>query len=199
MAACHLPPAKLLRYAALRKNEDRLRMWETHRLLIETLDNQFNLKPANIHYIEQEGKKPFLREDTGIRFNLSHSGKMTAVACSGSETGIDIEEIIMFDDLRQSARVFMSDAEFKMFIQMNEKDGTGYFYRIWTLKESLLKNTGKGLSDDLQAYSFDLDGKAPVVSLNGRPLAGYHFFEIRHFPDYAASVCSCAPDPLIIL
>ncbi|HRY31958.1 MAG TPA: 4'-phosphopantetheinyl transferase superfamily protein [Bacteroidales bacterium] len=199
MAAGNLPPAKYRRYMALQRNEDRLRMWEAHRLLIDTLDSQFTLNHALIQYVEQPGKKPYLPGQTGIRFNLAHSGTLAALALSESETGIDIEEIVAHDHLSQTARVFMSDTEWVTFNQLPENESLRFFYRIWTLKESLLKNMGTGILDNLRAYSFDLDGKSPLVRLNGKRLRGYHFFEIDINPAYAASVCSCSPDPLVMM
>ncbi len=89
-----------------------------------------------------ESGKPYLQ--TGPKFNISHSGKMVAVAFSKTEIGLDIEEhkMIGFEDLIQR---FHPNEQAYFLKKLDEHA----FFKIWTRKEAFLKALGTGITRGL--------------------------------------------------
>lgn len=85
--------------------------------------------------------RPFL--DDSMDFNISHSGEYIVCAIShDGRVGIDIERIRPLDF--EEFRNYMTPEEWKA---MHEApDQIEYFYELWTVKESVIKGEGKGLS-----------------------------------------------------
>jgi len=98
--------------------------------------------------------RPFI--NSNIDFNISHSGEYVVCAVTDKgRVGIDIEKIREID--LSDFRRYMTDDEWqkiKEAEQPNEK-----FYEYWTMKESVMKAEGKGLSIPLTDILFD-DKKA---------------------------------------
>jgi len=92
--------------------------------------------------------KPYIVGITNIHYNISHSGKYIAFVVSDEPVGIDIE-LIKFADFAIAKRFFSYD-EVK-YIIVGESHLR--FYEIWTMKESMLKLEGKGLSKSLDSFS----------------------------------------------
>ena len=85
--------------------------------------------------------RPFL--DDSIDFNISHSGEYVVCAINNEgRVGIDIERMRPLDF--SEFRNYMTSEEWNM---MHESpDQLEYFYELWTVKESVIKGEGKGLS-----------------------------------------------------
>ncbi|MGZ5608487.1 MAG: 4'-phosphopantetheinyl transferase family protein [Methylobacter sp.] len=81
--------------------------------------------------------------DANIDFNISHSGNYVVCAIStNGRIGIDIEQIKNIDI--SYYKNFMSIDEWNNII--NNEAFTGRFYHYWTIKESVMKADGRGLS-----------------------------------------------------
>lgn len=96
----------------------------------------------------QKGGKPYIinkEERDGIYFSLSHSGNIALAAVSDCLVGADIEESGSFnpDICRRFFKKAEQDAIFSLLDEERQGD---MFFRIWTLKESYVKMTGKGIS-----------------------------------------------------
>jgi 4'-phosphopantetheinyl transferase len=117
--------------------------------------------------VDQYGK-PELDPPCGeppLRFNLSHTNGLAACALSyGHAVGIDVEEISRPVDFHLIAEKFFAAEE----QQLVERSGPGeqpeVFYRIWTLKEAIIKGIGCGLSLPLQDFAFTLDPLALKIA-----------------------------------
>ena len=126
-------------------------------------------------YIDEFGKP---RTESGVCFNLSHSGDWVLLAVSDREVGCDIEQLHQTDALRLG-KVVYTDAE--MDVLRKSRDRLGTFFEFWTKKEALLKCMGKGFhraakTVDVRADRFCEDG---------------HIYDMktRAFADYTVSVC----------
>ncbi len=89
--------------------------------------------------------RPYL--EGNIDFNITHSGEYVLCALVLNERiGVDIEGIrnIDFHDFSQ----FMSNEEWRRI--HHAPDPSHEFYRWWTLKESIIKADGRGLSAPLK-------------------------------------------------
>jgi 4'-phosphopantetheinyl transferase len=100
---------------------------------------------------------PALGHDA-LSFNLSHTKGLVACAIAlETEIGIDVELI----DPRRSeldiAEHYFSAAEAALLRAMPAARQTRTFFRLWTLKEALIKTTGEGLERALDSFSFAFD------------------------------------------
>ncbi len=100
--------------------------------------------------------KPFATVDgrtVPYGFNVSHGGAHGLIAFArGESVGVDVEERAPGRDLDgMAARVF-GPRERAALATVEGRDRTTLFYRIWTLKEALLKALGTGFSCDPTAF-----------------------------------------------
>ena len=104
--------------------------------------------------------KPFARVDempNPISFNVSHSGShgLIAVASYG-RLGVDIEERISRDDLTSLTDAVLGPNEEREFALLRGNRRTHFFFRMWTLKEALIKALGVGFSQDPAKFEVPL-------------------------------------------
>lgn len=190
-----LSPERRQRFYALRLLADRRRLITGDMLLRSALAEKLHCLPGEVAFKYSMYGKPYLTDANGIFFNLSHSGNYAVAVISTEETGIDIEEIRPLKEPLNVARVFMSDQEVLFFSNLPEEDRQSWFYRLWTAKESFIKNTGKGISEGLQSVTIDFSGKRTLVYKDKELLPGFYFHEIHVDPRYATCVCGSAEMP----
>jgi 4'-phosphopantetheinyl transferase len=112
-----------------------------------------------------------------LRFNLSHTRGMVACAISrGHAIGIDVEAVDRYISFLDIAREYFSDEECKHLNGVVSAAQPETFYRIWTLKEAMVKAIGQGLSLPLKDFAFRLDPLALNLALqSGENAADWHF------------------------
>ncbi|MBQ4526836.1 MAG: 4'-phosphopantetheinyl transferase superfamily protein [Clostridia bacterium] len=125
--------------------------------------------------------KPYIK-NSDIHFSLSHSGTFAVCAISDSDVGADIEEITEFNP-RLAKRYFNKTEYDHIFSKSTPEEQRNEFFRIWTLKESYVKFTGKGISGFPDS----------TLILNQEPhllndVHGLNFLEFD-LPSYKISVC----------
>lgn len=89
-----------------------------------------------------------------INFSLSHSGNaVCCVVTLDCQLGLDIERPRRrkYIDI---AEVYFAPAETEQLARLPVGEQEAEFYRLWTLKESLLKARGGNLSDENLAMTF---------------------------------------------
>lgn len=106
-----------------------------------------NCPPEEVRFSENEFKKPLLINQPNFHFNTSHSGDWVTFIFSDSPCGIDIEKIKWDFDFDQVMEYSYHPQEIDYVLKSTNPHLS--FFRIWTLKESLLKATGEGLIDNL--------------------------------------------------
>ena len=111
------------------------------------------------------------------------------------ELGCDIEQISSRDHMN-IARYHFHPAEYKRLLQISEpQKRADTFCRLWTLKESLLKATGEGLSLPMSGFYFDLEDSSPP-QCHWPEAVNHYSFEEGVFPGYRLSCCiGTAPCP----
>lgn len=113
-----------------------------------------------------KGGKPFL-EGVAAKFSLSHSGRYALCALSDREVGCDIQRVRPVDD-RVADRV-LCGREKEVYAGL-ASDREDFFFRVWTMKESYLKYTGKGLCGGMSALCVPL-GRGESLCEAGVPVA----------------------------
>ncbi|HAK58356.1 MAG TPA: hypothetical protein DCP06_05195 [Lachnospiraceae bacterium] len=126
----------------------------------------------------------------GLYFNISHTSHMVVGAVSDKEVGVDIEHIRSFDKPLLK-RAF---TENERASAEEKKTRDAYFTRLWTIKESVMKWYGLGLSLDPGHIEITREDKDIRVSLIDKPELPdpslLHFTLYEHL-GYLITVCSC--------
>ncbi|MDX1300802.1 4'-phosphopantetheinyl transferase family protein [Photobacterium sp.] len=117
-----------------------------------------------------------LRDQTGLEFNLSHSGGylLLGVIRAGSENvelGVDIEHARTSTDIYPILSHYFSPQEVTALLHLPENRQRPRFFDLWALKESYIKATGLGLATSLKSFGFDLSAASketlPIQSAAG--------------------------------
>ena len=136
---------------ALRFDKDRRLSLGAELILHETL-HRYGYDPAReIKIMRGENGKPYLAGEGGIYFNLSHSGEYVMCAVSDRDIGCDIQKFTD-TDYRIAERFFISREYDDIAGRETQEQRRDMFYRYWTIKESFLKATGKGISVPLDSF-----------------------------------------------
>jgi 4'-phosphopantetheinyl transferase len=91
----------------------------------------------------------------GVHFNLSHTKGAVALAIAPFEHGLDIEPIDRTVN-QEIADHYFCPQEVAWLERLPEPDRAEGFLRLWTLKEAFIKATGRGLSQPLDSFWFDV-------------------------------------------
>lgn len=134
---------------------DKIRCITAEILLRYILQKQFGLENNQIKFQYSPYGKPFLAFGENIYFNLSHSGDWVVCAVDNYPIGVDIEKNkeLHLPHLYS----FFSKKEIQLLHDTSKDEQTDLFYRIWTLKESFVKNIGKGLNYSFNKFYFDFN------------------------------------------
>lgn len=152
---------KVLRF---KRSEDRVRTLIGDILVRVVLCRDFNYKNKDIEYGYNEFNKPFLKGNSKIHFNISHSKDYVAAAFDDEEIGIDVEEIkeMEYEDI---VKRFFTDYEYKWIMEQEEGIRLQCFYKLWTLKESYVKFKGKGMNISFDSFKFHVDCRNNICKL----------------------------------
>lgn len=95
--------------------------------------------------------KPYLPDYPELFFNYSDSGEMAVVAIDSCPVGVDIEKIRPRPFQGILERFFLP-GEIRQVAASTEEERLIRFFRLWTAKESLLKQIGCGLGGEMRSY-----------------------------------------------
>lgn len=121
--------------------------------------------------IRETNGKPYLEGHPEIHFNLSHCNMAVACAVGTSPTGIDVESLDRYDP--EVASATMSDEECARIAASQSPEVE--FTRLWTMKESLYKLTGKYRDEDMRSMLVNA--------------TDYHF-QTTIYPRFICTVCT---------
>ncbi|CAJ0591042.1 unnamed protein product [Cylicocyclus nassatus] len=157
-----LPSEDVERQRRFRFRDDSLACVVGRLLIRQAVRTACSLPWHAIDIAKTERGKPYLiNERSHLNFNVSHQGDLVVLASSEKEEiGVDVMRI---DDYRADTALEHIERMSKLFTmgelrmmrsKKTEKDRWTAFYRIWCLKESVLKATGTGLVNDLRTLDF---------------------------------------------
>jgi len=193
-----MPKARRDKADRIRTVPDRRRCITAYALFVRALMDlaaEFGLKQLQslpddpLLIVDGSGGKPYLA-DIPVCFNISHSNDRVAVALSCKEVGCDVE--CKSASAIKIAKRFFSKPEYEYLSSMeDEEERDRQFTKLWTLKESVVKCCGEGISHPFSDFSVtDKRGRrAGTVRLPGRE----DEFHLREYADengYCYSVCS---------
>lgn len=174
----------------MRRKEDRWRALGAELLLMHAL-YEHGIRDFSVS--RGTYGKPYLSNTCGLFFNLSHSGDYAMCALSDCEIGCDVERIDPRIDLAIAERFFDPSESEWIFLGESREEQADRFFRLWTLKESLMKATGEGFSRSPRSFSFLMEGETPILKNPARELLPYSFSELSAPRGYHAAICgACA-------
>ena len=131
--------------------------------------------------------KPYLAECEGFHFNISHSEMLAVCAVSDRCVGADVEKIRSFDD--DLCSYVCSEREIERVKSLCAGGSPDRLYTtLWTVKESLMKYYGTGLSLHPRKIEVTLGDtiSARCSSLDTSKLS----FTVLEHDGYIITVCS---------
>ena len=147
---------------------DRVRFVASHGWLRTMLGSYCGIHPQELVFASGAHGKPFLKSSSmPIQFNLSHSGIRAAlVVTRNMRCGIDIEQVRSEISEQAIAERFFCARENQWLQSLPTEQRNLGFFRLWSVKESILKAEGKGLSIPLSAIDASgvLAGTSATVS-----------------------------------
>lgn len=120
-------------------------------LLEKGLLEQYHLLIDELTIKKKERGKPYISNEKGVYFNISHSQGIVVCAISNKELGIDIERLGNKKNSKLAQRI-MDGKSYEEYLQSAEQEL--YFYKTWVRMESYLKYTGEGISVDLSKLEY---------------------------------------------
>jgi 4'-phosphopantetheinyl transferase len=157
--------ARSRRFLAARHAE---RYVVAHARLRQALAATLQVDAQSLEFIDGEHGKPELAgpaAETGLQFNLSHSGGLGLVGWSWQRRiGVDVEAWREMRDEEALVRRYFSPAEIGAWEALPPAERNEAFFNLWTRKEAYIKAVGRGLS--LPLASFDVShGNGPAAKL----------------------------------
>jgi 4'-phosphopantetheinyl transferase len=146
--------------------DDRRRFLAGRALVRTVLSSYLGCPPIDVTLALTTFGKPYScrRDGPDLRFNLSHSGSLVALAVSvGVEVGIDIETAAP-PHPGELAPIVLSERELRAFDMLPPALRPSAFLRCWTRKEALLKAAGTGLYCDPRMLAVGWE------AVRGRPI-----------------------------
>jgi 4'-phosphopantetheinyl transferase len=177
-----LSPAERSRFDRFIRDEDRRGYALAHALLRNTLSSLIGSKPEALTFEADSYGKPRLSAPADVSFSLTHTNGLVACAVArGREIGIDAEAIDRPIDAHGIANRYFTESETGYITEGKGEQKHERFFEVWTLKEAFLKATGRGMSQSLEAISFELEENETVrYSLApGNADAGWQFALFR--------------------
>jgi 4'-phosphopantetheinyl transferase len=178
--------------------EDRYTYIAAHWLIRNALTSVDGLPQTDWRFIAEKYGKPTIDPALGrpdLRFNLSHSRGFAACAIAiGATIGIDVEMLSRKQGGLDIAERFFSPSEVAILRGTASNQQLEMFFRLWTLKEALIKATGEGLHRPLDSFSFSFD--PTVVRFHPEDAgeaAKWTFVEHRPTPSHALALAIRQP------
>ena len=127
-----------------------------------------------------------------ISFNVSHGGRHGLIALApGGRLGVDVEERVARPDLDGLIDTAFAPGEQADLAAVRGSRRLHMFYRIWTMKEALLKALGTGLSRDMSGFEIPADlRRGPTTDLfrfPGMSEVGWRLADLGN-EDFAAAL-----------
>ncbi len=188
---------ELTRASRFHFSRDRQHFVAARGLLRIILASYLATDPNRLSFSYSKREKPSLgpvHADSGITFNISHSGGIALFAFTRRrEIGVDVEQLRPNSDLEAIARRFFSMREQSQLAALPVEEKVDAFFRCWTRKEAYIKATGDGLSLPLNQFDVSLAAGERNALLATRPdgseAGRWLLQEVPGGPGYIAALC----------
>ncbi len=113
--------------------------------------------------------KPFFVFNPNLHFSISHTKEYIAIAISDKQIGIDIEQERKYKKELVERFFHPKEVEYLNFLS-NTNQQNQAFTKIWTLKESYVKCTGKGIANNFKSFYISFLNNEPQIHNNETPV-----------------------------
>ena len=152
------------RLQQFRFERDRRLFLASHLMMRHILGHYTGTEPAKLEFVKNRHGKPMLNLPYDVHFSLSHSGRLALLGVSRCrDIGVDVEEADLNHPLDGALLRFFSANEQNHFRKLDASAQKNHFYELWTLKESVVKATGRGLSQPFDQFSVVIDDSGDVT------------------------------------
>jgi 4'-phosphopantetheinyl transferase len=164
-------------------------------VLRELIAQYLDVPAADVEFTYGPHGKPQLAgkfAESGLHFNLSHSGKLALYAFTlWREVGVDIEYMKELDDAESIAERFFAPREVDTLLSLPKSARHEAFFNGWSRKEAFIKVTGKGVSYGLDNFAVTLgpDERAALVWVKGEDATRWQLQAIDADEQYKAALC----------
>ena len=155
-AAERLSEEERARAERLRRPEHRLRFSAVRGTVRTILSRYLDVDPLEVPIVYGPQGKPHVspRAESEIRFNVSHSGALAAVAVTlHDEVGVDVELRVPRPRLPALADAMLAPPERAWFERLSGGERTRAFFDLWSAKEACSKLIGRGLTMPFNAVT----------------------------------------------
>jgi 4'-phosphopantetheinyl transferase len=140
-----------------------------HDLLRRSLSRYRDVAPPQWRFETTDNGRPLLSGpaapdgDGALSFNLSHTDGVVACAVARDlPLGVDVERLDGARDVERLAELCFSPRELAA-LRCCGDGARARFFELWTLKDAKVKAIGAGLTQALDAISFDFDGPGRIA------------------------------------
>lgn len=134
--------------------------------------------------------KPYLDGHTDLFFSLSHSHERVMCVLSQGEVGCDVQWMDPKLDPSLANRFFAVEEIEWIEAAKSDAERKERFFRIWTLRESVMKATGRGFSRSVGDFSLVI-GEGNLLRLQSAApkICAYALLEPYRESEYRYAVC----------
>ena len=150
--------------------KDRNRYVIARAILRKLIASYINIAPKDILFSYAKYGKPYLATENnihGIEFNLAHSKECIIYGFTKNiEVGVDIEFINKDFAIEDIVKYYCSEEEQHKLQILSGHQKCCYFYKLWVIKEALVKAMGVGLSYDLRQIHINFNKNKLIHPMN---------------------------------
>lgn len=153
----------------------------------------------DMEYVLGEQGKPMLQAYPGLHFSLSHAGDYAICSMGELENGCDVERVRP-DKMRVAERFFAEEEKAWIYQAGETAERDRRLFRLWTMKESFLKVTGRGMALPLRDFTV-LIGENGIHGVRHSINSKCYYMKEYSLPDffremaeYRISVCCEVPE-----
>lgn len=182
---------------AVLKSEEKLHQYLTSQWLLKNLLSSLLQIPASeISFQKGPLGKPYLSEkQNGLKldFNISHTKEITLIGFAKEmQIGVDVEKIVERKYSEHLATRFFKPSEVQWITQASDhQEKLKRFFRIWCMKEAVIKTIGGGIFQNIQQISFIEQSNSLQLQSTIEPfenLSRWKTFESTQIEDHACSI-----------
>ena len=166
-----------------KKKSDRIKRLIARSNTYKYLYENYYIKDFSLRYVEFG--KLYLKKYQDIYFSFSYSKDYILVGISDVELGVDIEYIDTNIKVEDLADTIMHLSELNYFRGLSQEDKTDFFFKVFNIKEAIIKNIGTGLYYDVKKINtLDIEDNKYLIQSNKVLLEEFDFLD-----KYKVSIC----------
>ncbi len=161
-------------------------------VVLEKCAREFGINADKSDFSYFKNGKPHFAGYPNLHISISHSANIALCAVSDFEIGVDTEYVSDFKE--GICRRFFCESECNQILSaQNIEEKRNRFYRMWALKESYSKLTGRGIGE-FKNFEIDISGAGPYV--RQKNTEDSFFFYEPAIDGYKSAVCIAGKDEI---